>query len=96
MRRRSEEVDRLVLAAIGDGEPSIADIVVELEQRGTELSEGTIYVALQRLVERCWVARRAAMVTSLNGRDREIGFYQITLHGADALRSTSSGYTEGF
>ena len=81
--------EALILAALGSGsEATIADLAARLDDNDLErkIGDGSIYIALQRMVERGYVTSRKTRVVSGDGRPRDIGVYQITGQGLTAVQ----------
>jgi len=80
--------EALILSALCAGsEASVADLAARLESAdiGRPVDDGSIYVALQRMTDRGYVASRKVKVVSADGRAREIGRYTITPEGETAV-----------
>ncbi len=80
--------EALILSALqGAADQSIADVAKRLAAAGLSRSidDGSIYVALRRMVDRGLVTQRRNLVLSVDGRKREIGFYAISAAGKDAV-----------
>jgi len=65
---------------------SIAEIAREVEAAGRFIDDGTIYMALRRMIDRGFVTQERRTVISADKRPREIGFYTVTPVG-DAAAS---------
>lgn len=80
--------EALILSALcANSEASVADLAARLEAAniGRPVDDGSIYVALQRMTDRGYVASRKVKVVSADGRTREIGRYTITAAGETAV-----------
>lgn len=81
--------EALILASLGvTGDATVADIAARLERYdlGRPIDDGSIYVALQRMVQRGFVRMRKVRVISGDGRPREVGAYRITGDGSKAVQ----------
>jgi DNA-binding PadR family transcriptional regulator len=79
--------EALILASLTAGEGTIAQIAERLEKGldPHEIGDGTIYVALQRMIARGFVTRRKDILVAADGRPREVGHYRITDAGSAAM-----------
>jgi DNA-binding PadR family transcriptional regulator len=59
--------------------------VAERVEGDRDIDDGSIYVALQRMIARGFVTMRKIRTASADGRVREIGVYAITGEGARTL-----------
>jgi len=77
--------EALILAALSAIENlAISDIAARLAPY-REVDDGTIYVALQRMIDRGFVTRKQSRAKSTDGRERDIAFYGITGAGSRVL-----------
>lgn len=81
--------EAFVLAALFGNERTIAEIAEALEQSEIRrsVSDGSIYMALQRMLDRGFVTSKKVSVISVDGRSREVGRYAITASGQRAARA---------
>lgn len=86
-----------ILEILGQcGESTIGDIAQRTELVRA-ISEGAIYVALQRMIARGFVSIRKSKAISADGREREIGFYTISGDGmrvVDEYRLAANAFTK--
>ncbi len=83
----------MILGALSSRrERSVAEIAEQIEcdarlhgEVDRDLSDGYIYVALQRMGQRGLIEMRRAAARSVDGRHRQIGFYRISGAGEAAL-----------
>jgi DNA-binding PadR family transcriptional regulator len=77
--------EALILAGLRASEASTIAQVAERIESTREIGDGSIYIALQRMVARGLVRVQKATRRSANDRMRTIGFYTITGAGQSAL-----------
>ncbi len=80
--------EALILSALESGEAlSVADVAGRLStiDMGRSIDDGSIYLALHRMSARGMVTSSRRVVTSADGKQREIGFYSITGAGRQAV-----------
>jgi DNA-binding PadR family transcriptional regulator len=77
--------EALILTALeGRSDMPIAEIAQAVEAAGRFIDDGTVYMALRRMLERGFVTQERRTVISADKRPREIGFYAVTPAGKQA------------
>ncbi len=77
--------EALILAALAHAPELTVAGVAERVEGDRDINDGSIYVALQRMIERGFVTMRKVRAASTDGRVREIGSYAVTGEGMRTL-----------
>jgi DNA-binding PadR family transcriptional regulator len=80
--------EALILSAMHAGKPmSVADVAAKLREEaiGRLIDDGSIYIALHRMSKRGFVSSSKHVVTSADGKQREIGYYAVCAEGRKAV-----------